>query len=206
MWSSVGHETAHLGPAMYRRRTACPTGGLTVVRCLGAALLPAPVSHGPWAARVGPRPGAGRQRSARPQHHPGVQRAGPGGSAAPVVRAASAATCRLHPRPVQVVTGIAAPEPTHQWQTDPCLDARPRRRGGVGHRADAPTRQVRDYSQCPGSLPDPLEHHSRPGVGQEKQPHARLIRLATTPPQWVLGVSDAGAARLGSVRARVARG
>src|SRR5262249_23651651 len=90
----------------------------------------------------------------------------------------------------------AAPDPAHLWQAAQHLDVAPGGPGLSREGLDAPRLESRDH---PPGLPasgrvlaagQALDHQSRPRLRAKKKARDRLIRLAQTHPEWVLGFQD----------------
>jgi len=192
----IEHEQAHLCPSLTHHRPACPSEGFTVVRCVCDAPQPDSVSQRPWPARPCHRRDLGLRRSDRAQRHPGVPCPGARGRATPLVCATSDPTRGLYAGPTPAMACPAPSKPAHLRQTHPCVDSRPGGRRGVRGGDDPTACQWRNHSPGPVHAPDAVEtgqtldHQSRPGIRQEKTPRDRLMRLAATHPEWVLGFGD----------------
>src|SRR5262249_15065702 len=90
----------------------------------------------------------------------------------------------------------AAPQPTPARQEDQLVDARPRGRGLVRPALDAPRALRRGHP--PGlaasghllATGQALDHLPRPRLRAKKKARDRLIHLAASHPDWVLGFQD----------------
>jgi hypothetical protein len=168
------HEKAHLCPSLKHHRTACPSEGFTVVRCVCDAPQPDAVSQRPWPARPCHRRDRRLRRSDRAQRHPGVPCPRAGGRATSIVCAASHPTRGLDAGPAPAMARPAPSTPAHLRQTHQCVDSRPGGRRGVRCGDYTTACQWRNHS--PGPVPPPdamepgqtLDHESRPGLRQEK--------------------------------------
>jgi hypothetical protein len=192
----LGYENTYLCASSHECRTARPPGGLTVGRCLRLTSLPNLAGQCPWSAGPGHRRAARLRRSDRLQCHPCLQYAWAGDLAAWVVCAPSHSACRLRLSSARAAADPAPPESTDLWQAYQCVDIAAGGRRRLRRGDYSPSGQWRNDSPRLGRPQDALEtgqtldHQSRPGVPSEKKQRDRLIRLASTHPDWALGFAD----------------
>lgn len=198
MGDCIGYEKINLCASHDGCRTARPSGRLTVGQCLCLTALPHLAGQCPWAAGPGHRRAARLRRSDGPQGHPCLQYAWAGDFAAWVVGAPSYAAGPLRRASARAAADPAPPEPTDLWQAYQCVDLAAGGRRRLCRGDDAPSGQWRHDSPGLGRPQNALDtghtvdHQPRPGVCAEKKQRDRLIRLATTHPDWALGVADDG--------------
>jgi hypothetical protein len=197
MWYLMGYEKTDLCASHHGCRTARPPGGRTVGRCLRLTSLPDPARQCAEAACPRDCHPAGLRRSDRAQCDPYVQRVWPGHLAAWVLWTPSHPARRLRLQPARAAAHLAPPESTDLWQAhqplDPAASGRRRLRRGdywpPGQRRHDSPRLGRPQDALEAG--HTLEHQSRPGIPSAKQQRDRLIRLASTHPDWALGCADA---------------
>jgi len=179
-------------------RTARPPGGRTVGRGLGLTALPNVAGQCPGAAGLGDGRAAGLRRSDGPPCHPCLPSAGAGDFAAWVVGAPADAACPLRRSAARAAADSAPPTSPDLWPAYQGVDIAASSRGGRCRGDDAPSGQWRSDASGLGHPQDALEpghtraHQPRSRLCSAQQQRARLIRRATTHPDWARGFADEG--------------
>src|SRR5918992_2777273 len=191
----MGYEKTHFCASHNRRRAPAVGGGFALVRCLRPA--PLPNSPGQRQRGTGPPdcPPPGLRRPDCPQRYLGFQPGWPGRSEPRLFPSP------YHPRRLpwgagRTTTGLATPVSPCLWPTYQSMDPGVGSRGELPARVDPTAGQWRDHSGHSGTPGGALaagqsvDHQPRPRIYPKKGARDRLIRLATTQPDWALGFED----------------
>src|SRR5262249_7253522 len=177
------------------RRTPACEGRTPCGRGLARPALPDPLSQRVWGRSAADCPPSGRQRTNRAQCHPCLHCPRRGVSAANVLPTPHHARAgRKYRSPA--TPGVVALESAHLRPPDQWVDLRVSGRGEFCPRLDPPAHQPRSDPHgvaAPGgelATRQEVDYQSRSGVCPQKKARDRLIRLATSPPQWALGCED----------------
>src|SRR5439155_7783362 len=143
----------------------------------------------------GPGPSAALLGTHRPQRRSRLGPRGPGVPAGEILpaRYRPALPGRTVHRPAE---GSVASQPPSLRQTDEPVDLGSGRRGLPRQRLDATAPHARSHprgletSGHPLAARQALDHQPRPRLPAKKKSRDRLIRLARTHPDWVLGFQD----------------
>src|SRR5215471_2035660 len=196
MWYFLLHALSfNFCPGRDSRRTAALEGRTSLCRRLSRPPLPASLSQRVWSRRAADCTPNGLQRTNRTQYHPRLQSPRRGVSAArvlPTAHHARAGGTGCNP----ATAGVVTPESAHLRPPDQSVDLRVSSRGEFCPRLDSPARQPRSDSHGvapPGgelATRQAVDYQSRSGLCPQKKARDRLIRLATSHPQWALGFED----------------
>ncbi len=196
MGHHVRHETPHLHSSAYGRRVRPPGGQVALVECLCPPSLPDSAGECPGRAAAPDRRFLGLQRPDRPQRHPSLRARRHRRLPHPPLPSAASAGDQARWGGGRAGESPRTPEPAQFRVTNQPLDPRTGRRRQLCPRDHVRAGQQRDHPQCLAALGREGEAHqawdyqSRSRVRPEKRARDRLIRLAPTHPDWVLGFLD----------------
>src|SRR5215210_4503197 len=192
---SSAHETSDLRAYAFEGGTLRARGRVAFLRCLRPSPLPDPSSQFSWRTLV-PHSQEPRMRPTnRAQRHPRLRRARPRRPQCRLL-APQRGPLSLRRERDRGTTGDPAPESEELRQREYALDACYGRRGELRRRHNRKKDHGRDY---PGDFVAPggplgageeMDREPRSGVREKKGDRDRLIRLAQSHPEWVLGFED----------------